>query len=104
MMRWDPKIQYKELLLLARNVLREECCDAVSLRTGKQLANGVLDLVSQIEKDEMAVSATLKECGGHLTLSSLVLYYKNYEKELNKEKVARAAAEAKIELMQEEVE
>ena len=75
-MRWEPKKEFGDLLKVARKSLLN------SDENTKTLAQGVIDLIDHIEKDEVAISATLEECGGHLTLSALIMHYKAMDEDL----------------------
>lgn len=78
-MRWNPKEVYRDELLIAQRVVERE---DVSDEDVRRLAHTLQELVQYIEDDEKAVYATLQECGGHLTLSSLVTYYKSMKRKL----------------------
>ena len=77
MKRWDPKKHFKTALKLAR--------EALAVKTQRshresELARWVQKLVEHIERDEEAIAATLKECGGHATLAVLIVYYQAHKK------------------------
>lgn len=76
-MRWDPRDEYKDLIKTARQAIhRKENQNEIIL------AEGVLRLIEQVGKDEQAINHVLDECGGHLTLATLQLYYEAHERTL----------------------
>ncbi len=87
-MRWDPDKHYKELRKLAKGVLRDK-----PMHPTDTLAQGVLDLIERIKKDEAAISATLEQCDGNLTLASMAIYYKSYKKGWERMKKAKEWAQ-----------
>ena len=87
-MRWNPDEHYKELRKLAKGVLRDK-----PMHPTDTLAQGVLDLIERIKKDEAAISATLEQCDGNLTLASMALHYKAYKKGWERMKKAKAWAQ-----------
>lgn len=90
-MRWDPDKHYKELRKRAKGALVD--ANLHSPVTTVALAQGVLDLIERIKKDEDAISATLEQCDGNLTLASMVLHYKAYKKGWERMEKAKAWAQ-----------
>ena len=91
-MRWDPDKHYKELRTLAKRIALHGD-DRMRSEDKQFMAQGVLDLIERIKKDEAAISATLEQCDGNLTLASMALHYKAYKKGWERMKKAKAWAQ-----------
>jgi hypothetical protein len=70
----------KQLKHTAKQVLRLEGIEKAPAGMQQELAQGVLDLIQRIKQDEVAINATLEQCEGHLSLTSLIIYYDSYKR------------------------